>query len=214
MSKKEIINLYRKRAENYDFTANLYYLLGFREFAYRKKTIETLNLKTGDTVVEIGCGTGLNFSLLQKKIGPKGKIIGVDMTDAMLDQARSKIKKKKWKNVILVRGDAAAFKFPKNINAVISTFALGFIPGYKKVIKNAYGSLKKGSRISVLDLKMPPKWPKPLLNAVVYLVKPFIGEKIQEYAKVQPWLLIKKHFKKYLFKEYYMKMIYIAVGEK
>jgi ubiquinone/menaquinone biosynthesis C-methylase UbiE len=69
---------YRKRAEYYDITANLYYLFGYREWAYRRQTIESLELRPGDTVIEIGCGTGINFPLYQKAIGPQGRIIGVD----------------------------------------------------------------------------------------------------------------------------------------
>jgi ubiquinone/menaquinone biosynthesis C-methylase UbiE len=61
LNKEEILQLYRKRASGYDITANLYYLVGFREQAYRKKAVKAFNLYEDDTVVEIGCGTGLNF---------------------------------------------------------------------------------------------------------------------------------------------------------
>ena len=53
LDKRSIALLYRKRAKLYDFSANAYYLLGFREFAYRKIGVEALNLKKGDTVVEV-----------------------------------------------------------------------------------------------------------------------------------------------------------------
>ncbi len=56
----EIIELYRRRAKRYDFTANLYYLLGFREWRYREKAVAELSLRPGDTVVEIGCGRDRN----------------------------------------------------------------------------------------------------------------------------------------------------------
>lgn len=56
-SKAEVADLYRKRAKRYDFTANLYYLIGLREWAYRKQAVEALNLQRGDTVVEIGLST-------------------------------------------------------------------------------------------------------------------------------------------------------------
>jgi ubiquinone/menaquinone biosynthesis C-methylase UbiE len=87
LDQRSIAHLYRKRAKHYDFSANAYYLLGVREFEYRKIGVGTLNLKKGDTVVEIGCGTGLNFSLLRKEVGPNGKIIGVDMAPEMLEEA-------------------------------------------------------------------------------------------------------------------------------
>ena len=66
LSKDDLIALYRKRAPNYDFTANLYYLIGYREWAYRKRAVDALQLSLGDTVVEIACGTGLNFGLFER----------------------------------------------------------------------------------------------------------------------------------------------------
>ena len=64
-----IQELYTKRAPRYDLSANLYYLIGFRENAYRKKAVDALQLNPGETVVELGCGTGLNFRYLQDAIG-------------------------------------------------------------------------------------------------------------------------------------------------
>ena len=89
-TRQEVRAVYRARARHYDLTANLYYLAGFREQRFRKMAVEALGLKPGDRVVEIGCGTGLNFPLLQQKVGRAGRIIGVDLTDAMLAQARKR----------------------------------------------------------------------------------------------------------------------------
>ena len=61
-TKDELCTLYRRRAAWYDITANLYYFLGFREFAYRYQAASALRLQPRETVVEIGCGTGLNFA--------------------------------------------------------------------------------------------------------------------------------------------------------
>src|SRR3989338_11398117 len=92
--KQKIVQIYRKRAGNYNLTANLYYLFGYREYAYRKKAVEALNLSEGDSVIDLCCGTGLNFSFLQEKIGLEGKIIGVDLTDEMLEGQRKSQKKR------------------------------------------------------------------------------------------------------------------------
>lgn len=61
---REIERTYDKRAARYDLTANLYYLLGFREMEYRRRAIKQLDPEQGQTVVELCCGTGLNFRLI------------------------------------------------------------------------------------------------------------------------------------------------------
>ena len=121
LSREEIRELYRRRAGRYNVTANLYYLIGFREWAYRKKAVAALGLDNGDTVVEIGCGTGLNFPLLEQAVGPEGKIIGVDLTDRMLEQAGQRVKRNGWSNVELVHSDAASFNFPREVNGIMPT---------------------------------------------------------------------------------------------
>jgi demethylmenaquinone methyltransferase/2-methoxy-6-polyprenyl-1,4-benzoquinol methylase len=130
-----LIALYQKRAKRYDWTANLYYLIGFREWSYRKRAVAALRLKRGDVVVEIGCGTGLNFALLEEAVGPEGKVIGVDMTDAMLSEARKKVDSAGWSNVTLIQCDAAEYAFSGKVDGILSTFALTLVPEYDEVIR-------------------------------------------------------------------------------
>ena len=134
LNKEEIVDLYRHRAKWYDFTAQLYYLMGFREWAYRKKAVDALALKSGDTLVEIGCGTGPNFSLLEMKIGQEGKTIGLDLTDSMPADAQERARRNRWSNMELVQSDAPSFQFSPRLNGVISTFALTLVPEYERVI--------------------------------------------------------------------------------
>ena len=84
--------------KNYDLSANLYYMIGIREYAYRKRAVDALALKSGDTVVEVGCGTGLNFGLLRNKVGPEGRIIGIDLTFEMLSEAKKRLEVNGWEN--------------------------------------------------------------------------------------------------------------------
>ena len=151
LSKDAILKLYRKRAGNYDFTANLYYFIGFREMKYRKMTISQLRLKPGDTAIEIGCGTGLNFKYVQQAVGDTGQIIGVDLTDAMLKQAKSRVVKNEWENIRLVKSDAAEYDFPAGINGVYSTFALTLVPEYQAVIERASDALVDGGRFAIFS---------------------------------------------------------------
>jgi ubiquinone/menaquinone biosynthesis C-methylase UbiE len=109
-------------------------------------------LKRGDLVVDIGCGTGLNFVPLQEAVGPEGKIIGVDLTDAMLDQARQRISEHGWKNVELVQSDAGHYTFPDHVDGIISVFALSFIPDSASVIQNGSIALSPSRMWVVLDM--------------------------------------------------------------
>ena len=212
LTKETIRGLYRKRAGWYDFSANAYYLIGFREAKYRKMAVSELALEFGDTVVEIGCGTGLNFKYLLQSIGNTGQLIGVDLTDAMLVIAKSRIERSGWKNVQLVQSDAANYVFPSKTKGVISTFALTLVPEYEAVIERAANSLASGGRFVILDFKRPKRWPLWVVKIGVAITKPF-GVSL-DLAERKPWEAMNKHFKNVTMTEIFGGFVYIAVGMK
>lgn len=207
----EIRELYSRRARYYDFSANLYYFVGFRENAYRKNAVKLLNLQPGDTVVEIGCGTGLNFQYFQEQIGPTGRIIGVDLTPDMLSAARKRCKKHNWSNVELIEQNAALFEFPKNVGGIISTFALTLMPEYKLIIEKAAGSLSPEKNMVLLDIKLPD-WPKLLIELAVLLLRPF-GVSL-DLGQRHPWEDMQQTFGNLRMYEIYLGGVYIAVSVK
>ena len=208
----EVRTVYRRRARSYDFTANLFYLVGFREWAYRRRAVDALGLQPGDTVVEIGCGTGLNFNLIQKKIGDAGKIIGVDLTDAMLTEAKGRVEKRGWKNVELVETAAADFTFPAEIDGILSTFALIFEPEFDAVVQRGAKALTSGRRWVLLDIRIPSNWVRHLAPILIRLVRPFaVSEKV---ARRRPWKAIQRHLKNVSITTMYFGIAYLAVGEK
>lgn len=212
--KQEIIDIYRKRASNYDFTANLYYLIGYPEWRYRQHAIDGLHLEPGDTVVELGCGTGLNFSLVQQHIGPTGKLIGVDLTDAMLEQAQHRVEQQGWQNVELIQQDLAQYSFPNQVDAIYSTFALSLVPEAPAVIERGAQALVDDGRWSLLDFEIPAKWPDWLVGAMLLLVKPFTPT--EDWVARKPWPQIKAAMHRELTdlneQNYYLGMTYIMSG--
>lgn len=212
LDKESIAELYKKRAKNYDISANLYYLIGIREYAYREMAVEALKLKQGDTAVEIGCGTGLNFRLLRDRVGSKGKIIGVDLTPEMLSSARKRIERHQWTNIELVQSDAAAFSFPQRTDSIISTFAITLSAEYDKIIEKGAEALSPGKRLVVLDFKMPDNWPMWLVKLFVALTRPF-GVTL-DLADRHPWESIDRYLDLKEFKRFYFGCIYIAAAEK
>lgn len=210
-----IVNIYRRRAKGYDFRSYLYYLIAYRLWAYRKRAVQMLQLKPGDTVVEIGCGTGLNFPLLQKAVGKQGKIIGVDATDAMLNKAKEKVEKKGWENVDLVPGNALDYQFPAGVNGIISTFALSLMPDFEKIILNGINALAPRGRWVVMELKVPSNCLSNLLPVFIPIVKAF--GVTRELIEQRPWEIIWNTFKQNLQKvnimNLYLGTTFILWGE-
>ena len=153
---RDVAAIYAEAAAGYDrSTERLSRWLGFSEARYRQLAVEALELGPGDTVVEIGCGTGLNHPAIQEKIGPAGRIIGGDLTREMLDRAEHQARERGWRNVELVHSDALAFRFPGDVDGVLSTFVLSFLPDCRPVIEAGAAALAPGRRWAITDQKLP-----------------------------------------------------------
>ena len=188
-TRERLIETYRKNAKHYDITSRFYPAPGYPQRAHRRRAAQALCLRPGDSVVEIGCGTGLNFSLIEQVIGPGGRIVGVDLTDAMLAQAQHRIEANGWRNVSLVQADAAEFDFPTEVDAILSTYALSQVPECAEVIAHGAAALSRGGRWVVLDLKAPDNTPRWLAQLGIALARPFGS--IDEWLVHRPWEVIR-----------------------
>lgn len=188
-----LISVYRKRAKRYDRSALLLYLLGFRHEAYRKRAIECLALKAGDTVVDLGCGTGLSFSLLQAQVGPSGRIIAVDLADAMLEQARLRIGTYGWSNIELVKSDVTDYVIPRGIDGIFSAFALTLSADFDDVVRNGARALLPEKRFVILDFKRATAGCMNFIAPVLAkLLTGAFGGTI-EMASRKPWESVNKY---------------------
>jgi ubiquinone/menaquinone biosynthesis C-methylase UbiE len=210
ISRQKVQAMYQSGAKHYDFTTILFRLIGLRMKAYRLLAIKKLSLQRGNCVIELGCGTGLNFPFLMEQIGPEGRLIGIDLTPGMLDIARERVERSGWKNVELIQSDIAVYDFPEGTNGVLSTGLFGYIPEYDRVIKAASQSLVPGGHLSILDGKQPENLPSWLFKIVLKLGGPF--GYTPEYFNVRPWESVERYFKETSFETRYGGMIYILSG--
>ena len=158
----EAIRAYGRDASSYDRHVkgfDLFARMGFDLSGWRRQAVAELCLEPGDTVVDVGCGTGLNFPLLQEAVAPEGSIIGVDLNQAMLEQARERAAVNGWENVELICADAARFEFPPKVAGVLSTYTLILIPDCGRVVARACEALEPGGRLSILDMAWPQHCP-------------------------------------------------------
>ena len=110
-----------RRPDRYRAGASLYDWISIEPVyrAGRVIGIDHLDLVPGDIVVDIGCGTGLNFALIRDRIGPKGLLLGIDASSHMLRQARRRTRAERWGNVRLMCADATTSTLPRSSRAQV-----------------------------------------------------------------------------------------------
>jgi ubiquinone/menaquinone biosynthesis C-methylase UbiE len=185
LTQEHLIETYRKKAKHYDITSRLYPAPGYPQRAQRLRAVQALDLRRGDSVIDIACGTGLNFPSIEHVIGPAGRIVGVDLTDAMLAHARDRSEKNGWSNISLVQADAADFDFPHEVDAILCTYALTQVPECAEVIAHGAAALSGRGRWVVLDLKVPDNTPGWLAQLGTAVLRPFAS--IDEWIGRRPW---------------------------
>lgn len=148
--------------------------------------IAIASLKEGEVVLDLGSGAGFDAFLASRKVGTPGKVIGVDMTEEMLDKARENAKKGNYINVEFRKGDIENLPVDDNsIDAIISNCVINLAPDKERVFKEAYRVLKPGGRIMISDVVLIKPLTEELKNDKELLVGCVSGAILkQDYLKL------------------------------
>ena len=111
------------------------------------------NLKEGEAIIDLGCGKGFDFRLASKRVGPKGSVIGIDMTKEMIDKASKITKKEKYPNVQYELSKIEDLEnienFKSKFDVVISNCVFNLSPEKEKELKKCLFCTKKRWKINI-----------------------------------------------------------------
>jgi ubiquinone/menaquinone biosynthesis C-methylase UbiE len=150
---------YRRRAAVYDIELALFEPV-------RRRAVAWLAPRPGDTVLDVGCGTGLSFELLQAAVGARGRIIGIEQSPEMIDRALQRVAQHGWRNVTLLCSPAESARFAAKADGALMHFTHDILQR-DDALNNVVRHLQPGACVVASGLKWAPPWAAPV-NLFVY----------------------------------------------
>jgi arsenite methyltransferase len=124
-------------------------------------------LREGETVLDLGSGGGIDVLLSARRVGPKGKAYGLDMTDEMLDLANENARKAGVTNVEFLKGEMEDMPLPDStVDVIISNCVVNLSPDKDAVLREAYRVLAPGGRFAIADIVTRGKMPAELKRSL------------------------------------------------
>jgi demethylmenaquinone methyltransferase/2-methoxy-6-polyprenyl-1,4-benzoquinol methylase len=196
-----LLPAYAERAGRYDRDTAVHE-------GWRRLLVDALPLQPGDTVLDVGCGTGLCFPLLADRIGPTGAIIGVDAAPAMLSVARAKVLSHAWPPVELVAAAAEDAAIPGVADAALFS-AVHDVLQAPAALDNVFAHLRPGAWVAAAGGKWPAAWQVPL----AMFVRSLHADYVRDFRGFdRPWRLLEPRLDQFSVREIAFGTGYLACG--
>jgi ubiquinone/menaquinone biosynthesis C-methylase UbiE len=196
---------YERLAATYD---RQYRLVGRIQDSLRRDAVARLRLQPGDTVLDIGCGTGASFALLEQAVGTRGRLIGVEQSRAMLDRARHRAEQAGWSNVTCIEAPAHEAVIPPVADAALFFFTHDILRS-REALANVLGAVRPGGRVVAAGGRQGCSWLLPV-NIVWWLVARRYATTLE--GAREPWGLLMPHLVSPKVESRGLGLLYIAAG--
>ena len=127
----------------------------------------------GGTLIEFGCGPGNVTPYLRPLVGDAGRIVGVDLSDGMIEKAQARAEREGWSNVRYERRDILDFESDKEADAVVFSLSLTAMPECGRSLERAWSILRPGGCMAILDSLPDPG--HPFINWIIHRKAPHVG---------------------------------------
>ncbi len=195
------VEKYRKRAAQYDVRTK-------QADRFRRLAVEWLALRRGDAVIDVACGTGVNFPLIEERVGPEGRIVGVDVSPEMLTEARARTNAEGWENVALVEASVEDAHINELLDAALFSLTHDVLQS-EAALENVFRHLRPGARVSSFGAKWAP-WSRLPVNAYVWYVA---RQYVTTFAHFdRPWHLLQRFVPDLTVKPLAFGGVYVAWG--
>jgi ubiquinone/menaquinone biosynthesis C-methylase UbiE len=175
--------MYRRMAAGYDRLERL-------AEGVRRESVERMQLKDGDVVLDVGCGTGLSLPLIEARIGTQGTVVGIDLSAEMLAKAKERVEDAGWQNVTLIESSTDDAEIPVRADAALFHFTHDIMRS-RPAVENVARHMKTRGRIVSAGGKWAPWWALPA-NLVMWRISSRYVTTFEGFDR--PW----SHLKPYL----------------
>jgi demethylmenaquinone methyltransferase/2-methoxy-6-polyprenyl-1,4-benzoquinol methylase len=177
----------------------------------RQKAADLLRLSVGDSVLDVGCGSGGAFPSLVQAVGTAGKVVGVEISPASAAHARRRVLANKWNNAEIVLASAQESRLNGHYDALLM-FAAPDVYASKEALAQLTPHLRHGARVVLFGGKTSKHRFGWLLNSALNFAMTKLSLPTTPGLEAEPWRIAEKYFEELVIEELFFGWMFIAAG--